>query len=151
MCTFALLNFFALSIASLTKLTDSPSKDSNMPAPAPLPETARSLGFLTPLVVPSPFMGGPPNWRPLLVHEVEGDATRGNLCHRHVDMFASFYVTRAHALVSSADPLCTNCERGDSRRGARCLELAFLAFESRSFSRVFRRLERSRSRSFYEE
>ena len=72
-------------------------------------------------------------------------------CHRHVDMFASFYVTRAHALVSSADPLCTNCERGDSRRGARCLELAFLAFESRSFSRVFRRLERSRSRSFYEE
>ena len=59
---------------------------------------------------------------------------------------------RAHALVSSADPLCTNCEREGSRRGARCLELAwFLAFESRSFSRVFRRLERSRSRSFYEE
>jgi len=88
------------------------------------------------------------NWRPLLVHEVEGDATRGNLCHRHVDMFACFYVARAHALVSSADPLCTNCER-DSRRAR--LELAFLAFESRSFSRVFRRLERSRSRSFYEE
>ena len=58
-----------------------------------------------------------------------------------IDTSTCFYVAR----VSSADPLCTNCERGDSRRGARFLELAwFLAFESRSFSRaVFRDVSRA--------